>query len=72
MATHSSTIAWKIPRMALQSMGSQRVRQDCVTSLSFFLNTQLIELKKKKLSYLTVQFQNIWNEEMIQNTWGGG
>ena len=32
MATHSSTLAWKIPWMEergrLQSMGSQRVRQD--------------------------------------------
>ena len=32
MATHSSTLAWKIPRMeepgGLQSMGSQRVQQD--------------------------------------------
>ena len=32
MATHSSTLAWKIPWMEepgrLQSMGSQKVRQD--------------------------------------------
>ena len=32
MATHSSTLAWKIPRTekpgGLQSTGSQRVRQD--------------------------------------------
>ena len=38
MATHSSTLAWKIPWMEepgrLQSMGSQRVRHDCTTSLS--------------------------------------
>ena len=38
MATHSSTLAWKIPWMEepgrLQSMGSQRVRHDWVTSLS--------------------------------------
>ena len=37
MAIHSSTLAWKIPWMEepdwLQSMGSQRVRQDRVTSL---------------------------------------
>ena len=37
MATHSSTLAWKIPRMeepgGLQSMGSQRVGHDSVTSL---------------------------------------
>ena len=40
MATHSSTLAWKIPwteeRSMLQSMGSQRVRHDWVTSLYFF------------------------------------
>ena len=39
MATHSSTLAWKIPRMeepgGLQSMGSQRVRHDWATSLHF-------------------------------------
>ena len=40
MATHSSTLAWKIPWTEepdwLQSMGSQRVGHDWVTSLSFF------------------------------------
>ena len=38
MAPHSSTLAWKIPWTeepgGLQSMGSQRVRQDWMTSLS--------------------------------------
>ena len=38
MATHSSTLAWKIPwteePSGLQSMGSQRVRHDWATSLS--------------------------------------
>ena len=38
MATHSSTIAWKIPWTEeldrLQSMGSQRVRHDWATSLT--------------------------------------
>ena len=38
MATHSSTLAWKIPRMEepgrLQSMGSRRVWHDWATSLS--------------------------------------
>ena len=41
MATHSSTLAWKIPWTEkpgrLQSMGSQRVGHDWATSLSFFL-----------------------------------
>ena len=42
MVTHSSILAWKIPWMEkpgrLQSMGSQRVEHDWVTSLSFFLS----------------------------------
>ena len=40
MATHSSTLAWKIPWTeepgGLQSTGSLRVRHDWVTSLSLF------------------------------------
>ena len=40
MATHSSTLAWKLPWMKepgrLQSMGSQRVRHEWATSLSLF------------------------------------
>ena len=40
MATHSSTLAWKIPWTEepgrLQSMGSLRVRHDWVTSFSLF------------------------------------
>ena len=39
MATHSSILAWKIPWTektgSLQSVGSQRVRHDWVTSLDF-------------------------------------
>ena len=40
MATHSSTLAWRIPWTEepgrLQSMGSLRVRHDRATSLSLF------------------------------------
>ena len=40
MATHSSTLAWKIPWTeepgGLQSMGSRRVGHDLATSLSLF------------------------------------
>ena len=40
MATHSSILAWRIPRMEehgrLQSMGSQRVGHDWATSLLLF------------------------------------
>ena len=42
MATHSSTLAWRIPWMeepgGIQSMGSQRVGHDCVTNFSSFFN----------------------------------
>ena len=42
MATHSSILAWKIPWVEesgrLQSMGSQRVGQDWLTSLSLLLS----------------------------------
>ena len=41
MATHSSTLAWKIPWMkepgGLQSTGSHRVRHDWVTTLGVFV-----------------------------------
>ena len=47
MATHSRILAWKIPWIEepdrLQSMGSQTVRHDLVTSLSL---TQGIDLKQ--------------------------
>jgi len=42
MATHSSTLAWKIPWTeesgSVQSMGLQTVGHNCVTSLSSFLS----------------------------------
>ena len=37
MVTHSSILAWKIPWMGLQSMGSQTVGHDLVTSLSLLI-----------------------------------
>ena len=44
MATHSSTLAWKIPGMeepgGPQSVGSLRVGQDSATSLSLFIFLQ--------------------------------
>ena len=48
MATHSSTLAWKIPWMEesprLQSMGSQRVGRDSATSLSLFIGDKIVNL----------------------------
>ena len=52
MATHSSTLARKIPWMEksgrLQSMGSQRVRHDWETSLSLSLIYYINHLKEGK------------------------
>ena len=45
MASHSSTVAWKIPWMEepgrLQSMRSLRVGHDCATSLSLHLTSRI-------------------------------
>ena len=53
-AAHSSTLAWKIPGTEepgrLQSMGSQRVRYDWVTSLSSIHRTSLVAQMVKHLS----------------------
>ena len=56
MATHSSTLAWKIPWMdqpgRLQSMGSQRVGHDSATSLILlqdFWGTSLVAQMVKRL-----------------------
>ena len=52
-ATHSSTLAWKIPWMEepgrLQSMGLQRVGHDWVTSFSLFYITRSNNLHKVKV-----------------------
>ena len=58
MATHSNTLTWKIPWTEesgrLQSMGSQRVRQDWANSLSLScclsLATHLKDVKTQKLA----------------------
>ena len=56
MATHSSTLAWKIPWMEepgkLQSMGPQRVGHDLVTSLSLVMYVLVCIMLINKLKYL--------------------
>ena len=46
MATHSSILAWRIPRIEdpdrLQSMGSQRVRHDFTFTFTFMLSSRLL------------------------------
>ena len=50
MATHSSTLAWKIPWMEepgrLRSMGLQRVGHDWATSFYFFLSIAIEDMTK--------------------------
>ena len=54
MATHSSTLAWKIPWMEepgrLQSMGLLRVRHDLMTSHNFHFH----ELEKEMATHSSV------------------
>ena len=54
MAPHSSTLAWQIPWTEepgrLQSMGSQRVRHDCQTRLSYFTFTFHFHALEKEMA----------------------
>ena len=72
MATHSSTLAWKIPWTEepgrLQSMGSQRVGHDWVTSLSFpvFFMAQLSQMYEAR-SY---SVESIYNYQTFKTISG--
>jgi len=61
MATHSSPLAWKISWMEepgrLQSMGSQRVVQDWLTSLSFFPSFSFINIYLGYCSLLSIMYK---------------
>ena len=63
MATHSSTLAWKIPWMKepgrLQSMGSQRVRRDWMASLSLSKTKKLPEKRVTLCCQLPFLSENI-------------
>ena len=65
-ATHSSTLAWKIPWMEepgrLQSMGSQRVRQDWANllSLSFFQNKTPVHMSYQHPRILLARIHLGW------------
>ena len=68
MATHSSTLAWKIPWTEepgrLQSSGSQRVGHDWATSLSLFtFHTLYMLLNSHNTSkeVLLIQFRENWS-----------
>ena len=68
MATHSSTLAWKIPRTGelggLQSMGSQRVGHYWVTSLPSFHLLHTLSLEKEMATHSNILAWRIpWMEE---------
>ena len=67
MATHSSTLAWKIPWTKepgrLQSMGSQRVRHNWATSLHF--TTKKLRAKTRPL----MAMPNSWVYTMKYDSW---
>ena len=79
MATHSSTLAWKIPRTeepgGLQSMGLQRVRHDWVTSLSFLSfpftdNKPILLMKlKNKQEITSIALKNLPKKEEAEEVW---
>ena len=66
MATHSSTLAWKIPwteeHGTLQSMGSQKVGHDWATSLSFYRRRSCVSDSLNSIKELrTIIYQvEIW------------
>ena len=67
MATHSSTLAWKIPWTEkpgrLQSMGLQRVRHNWATSLSLYLHHVM---KHKKSQSLFRMKEMCWGKQFLE------
>ena len=65
MATHSSTLAWKIPwteeRGRLQSMGSQRVRHHWATSLGLGLGRGKVTYQDRQSLFLVAQSAPLGN-----------
>ena len=65
MASHPSTLAWKIPWMeepgGLQSMGSLRVGHDWTTSLSFFTLMQWRRKWQPTPGFLPGESQGWWS-----------
>ena len=73
MATHSSTLAWKIPWMeepgGLQSMGSRRVGHDWATSLSLFTFMHWRRTWQPTPVFLPGEFQG-WQSLVGCHLWG--
>ena len=76
MATHSSILAWEIPRMeepgGLRSMGCQRVGHDWATSLLLFIQNMIPickprEIMNERFSFL-ICVLTVWTPVGICNT----
>ena len=73
MPTHSSILAWRIPCIeepgGLQSMGSQRVGHNWVTSLSlsFFLSF-ICSIQRNILEFCLSLISHIWFSRKLPNT----
>ena len=72
MATHSSTLAWKIPWMEepgrLQSIGLQRVGRDWAVSLVQWGRERSLKMREKSLSVnLYLEIQNISQRKLSSN-----
>ena len=69
MATYSSTLAWRISWTEepgrLQSMGSQRVRHDWVTSLSLWL-PQVAQMLKRLPTMRETQVRSLGWEDSLE------
>ena len=70
MATHSSILAWRSPWTKepgrLQSMGSQRVRHEWVTSFSLEFHNVIIKTIRRTAQW--ANFQNIKCYESVKST----
>ena len=77
LATHSSTLAWKIPWTEepgrLQSMGLQRVGQNWATSLSHYKNVVATDFFPPWTSFLFLTFSGHWTllSMRLSSVWFG-
>ena len=73
MGTHYSTLAWKIPRTEepgrLQSMGSQRVGHDRVTSLSLYSNSSSVGLSIRLEWVLGLHSSELVSDNLDELLW---
>ena len=73
METHSSALAWKISWTGepggLQSMGSQRVGHDCVTSLHLL---RILSLEKEMATHSSILAWRIPRTEEPGGPWSMG